>query len=168
MQGSSIVKLNVGGSKFQTTLETLSLRGPNMLSKLVERNLDGSFKAMLDDKGFIFIDRHGPTFEVWLVVFLSCFKHLMKYVLEFLRTGKVWTRKDVPVDKLYGSFTLPISERQKKKKKKPEIHNINPNKHTKLPKIRGIRLFCYSPSSTLNRVQRNSHTLRGVERTGNF
>ena len=67
---SPVVTLNVGGKKYTTTLQTLSARGDNMLTRLATTSLG----VARDAKGHIFIDRSGRLFE---------------YVLEYLRTGKL-------------------------------------------------------------------------------
>jgi hypothetical protein len=99
---SDIIKLNVGGKKFMTTLSTLRLRGPNMLATMIENDQSGSMKTTKDDDGsspghrnpaleiyyasrsqqnhflmhvgYYFIDRNGETFGI---------------ILDYLRTGKL-------------------------------------------------------------------------------
>ena len=61
-----LVRLNIGGHKYETTLETLSRRGPNALSRLVSLRRDPNL--------FHFFDRDGQYFAV---------------LLEYLRTGSV-------------------------------------------------------------------------------
>ena len=62
-----IVKINVGGTRYDTTKETLCMYGPHMLSVLIdnEHNKDS-------DKECIFIDRNGCLFS---------------YILDYLRCG---------------------------------------------------------------------------------
>lgn len=38
---SGIVSLNIGGQLFQTTLQTLSARGPNFLTTMIENSSSG-------------------------------------------------------------------------------------------------------------------------------
>lgn len=49
---NSIVKLNIGGTKFLTTARTLS-QGENFFTGL----LSGRIPSLLDDEGYYFIDR---------------------------------------------------------------------------------------------------------------
>jgi BTB/POZ domain len=74
-QQDETVRLNVGGRRFMTTKTTLELRGPNLLTKLLERDADGTLKSVRDEKGYLFIDRSPATFSL---------------VLEYLRTGKLF------------------------------------------------------------------------------
>ena len=64
---SNQVKLNVGGHKFTTTLETIRSR-ECMLSTM----FSGRFDLQADDKGYYFIDRDGTHF---------------RYILNYLRDG---------------------------------------------------------------------------------
>lgn len=57
-----LVKLNVGGRKFDTTEATLGARGENFLTSLVTSQLP----SIRDDSGRFFIDRSGTLFEVLL------------------------------------------------------------------------------------------------------
>ena len=57
-----VVKLNVGGRKFDTTEATLGARGENFLTSLVTSQLP----SIRDDSGRLFIDRSGNLFEVLL------------------------------------------------------------------------------------------------------
>lgn len=67
-----VVKLNVGGVRYETTWATLACRGSNALSSLVEHVFENRMTATIDNEGFIFIDRCGTTF---------------RGVLNYLRTG---------------------------------------------------------------------------------
>ena len=62
------VKLNVGGTKYETTKETLQMHGPHMLSSLIEHEHRDY------NKEYIFIDRNGCLFS---------------YILDYLRSGIV-------------------------------------------------------------------------------
>ena len=64
------VKLNVGGSKFETTLSTLTRYPDSMLGAM----FSGRHELPPDDEGYVFIDRDGTHFGA---------------ILNFLRTGFV-------------------------------------------------------------------------------
>jgi hypothetical protein len=64
------VKLNVGGSKFETTLSTLTRYPDSMLGAM----FSGRHEVPPDDEGYVFIDRDGTHFRA---------------ILNFLRTGFV-------------------------------------------------------------------------------
>jgi hypothetical protein len=67
------VKLNVGGTRFETTLSTLTRHPDSMLAAM----FSGRHDLQPDDEGYVFIDRDGTHFRV---------------ILNFLRTGVL----DVP------------------------------------------------------------------------
>jgi hypothetical protein len=50
-----MVKLNVGGIRYTTTLTTLKNRSENFLTKLVEHDLSGTMKAQRDECGSFFL-----------------------------------------------------------------------------------------------------------------
>eukprot|EP00301_Raphidiophrys_heterophryoidea_P017945 c2937_g1_i1.p1 GENE.c2937_g1_i1~~c2937_g1_i1.p1 ORF type:complete len:299 (-),score=56.99 c2937_g1_i1:97-918(-) len=76
MADPRIVKLNVGGTRYLTSRTTLLAHGPNFFSSLfVSMESYAIGPALLDELGYVFIDRNGRLFDV---------------VLEFLRTGEVW------------------------------------------------------------------------------
>ena len=64
------VKLNVGGSKFETTLSTLTRYPDSMLGAM----FSGRHEVPPDEEGYVFIDRDGTHFRA---------------ILNFLRTGFV-------------------------------------------------------------------------------
>ena len=64
------VKLNVGGSKFETTLSTLTRYPDSMLGAM----FSGRHEVPPDDEGYVFIDRDGTHFRA---------------ILNFLRSGFV-------------------------------------------------------------------------------
>lgn len=67
---TSIIKLNIGGFKHETTLDTLN-RDPNsMLASM----FSGRHTTKLGDDGYYFIDRNGKYFE---------------YIIKFLRDGNI-------------------------------------------------------------------------------
>ena len=70
MQASSIIKLNVGGHYFTTSLQTLT-KDPN---SLLGTMFSGKYKTRAGEDGAVFIDRDGTHF---------------RFILNFLRTGKL-------------------------------------------------------------------------------
>mgnify|MGYP001319929566 CR=1 FL=1 len=74
------VKLNVGGSKFETTLSTLTRHPDSMLAVM----FSGRHEVPRDDDGYVFIDRDGTHFRI---------------ILNFLRTGAL----DVPTSQKAAS-----------------------------------------------------------------
>jgi len=66
------VKLNVGGKYFVTSPSTLHSKGDNFLTRLLEHKVSGKVPVLVDEYGYIFIDRNGKVF--------GC-------ILEYLRTG---------------------------------------------------------------------------------
>jgi hypothetical protein len=67
---SGIVKLNIGGVKYETTVGTLTSKGDNFFTTL----FSNKFRPLIDDQGYYFIDRDGEYF---------------KPLLSFLRTGEL-------------------------------------------------------------------------------
>jgi BTB/POZ domain len=90
---SSIIKLNIGGKRFMTTMSTLRgeqvpktlSRCENMLTALVENELKGVVSTAKDDDGYLFIDRSGQVFE---------------YVLRFLQTGRVSAAPQIGISRM--------------------------------------------------------------------
>lgn len=70
INSNQIVKLNIGGYKYETTVNTLTSGNPNFFSSLLLNDIP-SFQ---DENGYYFIDRDGKYFEP---------------ILEFLRTGEM-------------------------------------------------------------------------------
>ena len=70
-QSSSRIELDVGGSRYATTIATLS-SCPGMLSAMFSPR----HSVVVESDGSVFIDRNGPLFA---------------HVLEFLRNGSRWT-----------------------------------------------------------------------------
>lgn len=88
---SNIVKLNVGGTMYVTTMETLSSRGENFFTRLFSSSLS---KTYVD--GGVFIDRSGVVFE---------------YVLRLLRGNPLSFSNDVPRNVLREElhfFCIPL------------------------------------------------------------
>ena len=82
----SIVSLNVGGKTFSTSSTTLRKSGANsVLTKLLEKEADGSFLWPKDTAGSYFIDRDPAPFEK---------------ILSFLRTGKLYLDEHMSLDYL--------------------------------------------------------------------
>jgi len=67
-----LVNLNVGGTKFTTTMSTLRLHGENFFTTMIDNDTQGKVRALRDDKGFFFVDRNGELFKV---------------ILDYLRSG---------------------------------------------------------------------------------
>jgi len=76
---STMVKLNVGGRRFLTTLSTIMTSPCNVLQRMVENDRDGKMSSLKDENGYMFIDRSDVLFEV---------------VLQYLRGGCI--SLDVP------------------------------------------------------------------------
>eukprot|EP01100_Stratorugosa_tubuloviscum_P003768 TRINITY_DN1910_c0_g2_i1.p1 TRINITY_DN1910_c0_g2~~TRINITY_DN1910_c0_g2_i1.p1 ORF type:complete len:346 (+),score=144.66 TRINITY_DN1910_c0_g2_i1:81-1118(+) len=76
---SKIIKLNIGGFYYETTIFTLKNQGENFFSKLAE----GKIPSEIDDKGNYFIDRNGRYFEP---------------LLDFLRTGQLIVPKELSIE----------------------------------------------------------------------
>eukprot|EP01080_Neovahlkampfia_damariscottae_P011197 gene11197-4017_t len=75
---TTIIKLNVGGKKYMTTAETLTSKGKNFFSGIVESKIP----IESDENGYIFIDRSPNYFDIILI---------------FLRTGSIPTCLDKTV-----------------------------------------------------------------------
>jgi hypothetical protein len=80
---TTIMKLNVGGIKYMTTEETLTSKGKNFFSGIVESKIP----IEKDEEGYIFIDRDAIYFDV---------------ILKYLRTGFIPTclKKSISIDQL--------------------------------------------------------------------
>jgi hypothetical protein len=80
---TTIVKLNLGGVKYMTTEETLTSKGKNFFSGIVESKIP----MEKDEEGFVFIDRDAIYFDI---------------ILKYLRTGFIPTclKKSFSVDQL--------------------------------------------------------------------
>lgn len=57
----AIIKFNVGGQVFATSWTTISSRGDNLLTSLVQKHYSGDFRSEVLD-GALFIDRDGAAF----------------------------------------------------------------------------------------------------------
>jgi len=65
-----IIKLNIGGIKYQTSYNTIGKDDESMLSSM----FSGRHNIKTDSEGYYFIDRNGEVF---------------KYILKYLRDGKI-------------------------------------------------------------------------------
>lgn len=68
-----MIGFNVGGKVFLTTYSTISSRGKNFLTNMIDGHYSGRMKSLMVDNA-LFIDRNGAAFE---------------YVLQILRGGGV-------------------------------------------------------------------------------
>ncbi|XP_062113594.1 FH protein interacting protein FIP2-like [Humulus lupulus] len=74
---SSMIRLNIGGKKFYTTIDTLTQREPH---SMLAAMFSGRHTVCQDpEKGFVFVDRDGKHF---------------RHILNWLRDGAVPTLKD--------------------------------------------------------------------------
>jgi len=67
---TDIIKLNIGGIKYQTSYNTIGKDDESMLSSM----FSGRHNIKTDSEGYYFIDRNGEVF---------------KYILKYLRDGKI-------------------------------------------------------------------------------
>jgi len=105
-KSNDLVKLNVGGTRLVTTMTTLSTRGPNFLTVLIENDKQGKICSQRDERGYYFIDRSGDVFKV---------------VLEYLRTGHLhlpqgMSQKQIEIECDYYQVTLPKKTTNKMKR----------------------------------------------------
>jgi hypothetical protein len=70
LKNSKIIKLNVGGKRFTTTLTTLTSDKDSMLAAM----FSGRYSLEKDEEGYHFIDRNGEYFS---------------FILDYLRTGQL-------------------------------------------------------------------------------
>lgn len=99
-QVAKLVKFNVGGIRYTTSYSTLSLRGENFLTKLVDNDIHRAVPCVRDEEGNIFIDRDGELFGV---------------VLNFLRTGHLLHGPNVSQKLLkmeLDFYQIPMSPQQ--------------------------------------------------------
>lgn len=104
-----IVRLNIGGYKYQTTRTTLASNGENFFTKLLE----GKIGSVKDEQGNYFIDRDGQYFQP---------------ILSFLRTGLLTLPEGMPIDlvDLEADFYLiDIHPQTKLPKSVPLSHNTS-------------------------------------------
>ena len=83
---NSVLKLNVGGKEFMTTLGTLSSDQNSMLARMFSTDANGRISATQDVNGAFFIDRCPKYFGV-ILNFLRCGKleKVANIDLKFLR-----------------------------------------------------------------------------------
>ncbi|GJR56555.1 FH protein interacting protein FIP2 isoform X1 [Tanacetum coccineum] len=82
-ESSSVVRLNIGGKKFCTTIDTLTLREPH--SRLAAMFSGGHTVYQDSEKGYVFLDRDGKHF---------------RHILNWLRDGVVPNLSDVECSEL--------------------------------------------------------------------
>jgi hypothetical protein len=96
---NSLVGLNVGGVLYLTTASTLTNRGKNFFSAMLE----GRIPTLRDAAGNYFIDRNGKYFEP---------------VLDFLRTGQLYISAHLEHERVIEElrfFCLDIRELERRK-----------------------------------------------------
>nr|GFA17120.1 FH protein interacting protein FIP2 isoform X1 [Tanacetum cinerariifolium] len=81
-ESSSIVRLNIGGKKFCTTVDTLTQREPD---SLLAAMFSGCHPVCKDSEGSVFLDRDGKLFQ---------------YILNWLRNGVVPNLSDLKCSEL--------------------------------------------------------------------
>ena len=121
-----IVKLNIGGTLYQTTADTLT-RSHNFFSGL----LDKAISSTKDADGAYFIDRNGRLFEP---------------LLDYLRTGKLFilpgmSRAAVLEEATFYSIELPESEMWTENQWEYCILEISANVLSGSPGLLGIKTF---------------------------
>ena len=77
---NSVIKLNVGGKEFMTTLGTLMSDENSMLAKMFSSHAKGRIPANQDVNGAFFIDRCPKYFGI---------------ILNFMRSGKLETGANI-------------------------------------------------------------------------
>lgn len=90
-KGTSIVRLNIGGSKFVTTEATLLSCGSSFFSSLLS-----GFPSLKDEEGAYFIDRDGASFAP---------------ILSYLRTGQLIVPPHIPREVLYHILRINDSRK---------------------------------------------------------
>jgi len=80
-----LVKLNVGGQRYITTWSTLFSKGDNFFTVLLDNEKGDGVPYVLDEEGYIFIDRDGELF---------------RHVLYYLRTGILSKPDNLPISQL--------------------------------------------------------------------
>ena len=80
---NSVIKLNVGGKEFMTTLGTLRSDRNSMLAKMFSNGANGRVPANQDANGAFFIDRCPKYFSV---------------ILNFMRSGQLEKRADIDMN----------------------------------------------------------------------
>ncbi len=79
-QENDIVKLNVGGQLYTTTISTLCSVSDSMLAAM----FSGKYDLKEDENGCYFIDRDPTLFRC---IFISLYALFIEYVLSYLRTN---------------------------------------------------------------------------------
>eukprot|EP00300_Choanocystis_sp_HF-7_P007924 c15592_g1_i1.p1 GENE.c15592_g1_i1~~c15592_g1_i1.p1 ORF type:complete len:257 (+),score=32.58 c15592_g1_i1:62-772(+) len=84
MTRASMVKLNVGGTRYVASRETLCNYGPNLFGSILDM-VDRRVPFPTDESGHLFIDRSGILFE---------------WVLQVLRSGRLTCPSHIPTSAL--------------------------------------------------------------------
>jgi len=105
---TEIVKLNVGGKKFATTLCTLQNQGQNLLTLMLDNKAKG-LPSLEDDEGYLFIDRNGTVFEV---------------LLDYLRTGTITLPSNVSAQQVLNEADFFLIAVPSNKLSKPIITEV--------------------------------------------
>ena len=88
---NSLIKLNVGGTIFTTTVSTISSIQGSYIDNLVKYDSNGEMNVTKDENGNIFIDRSPELFKI---------------ILEYLRTNKLYIPDNVNRSQLKDEFDL--------------------------------------------------------------
>jgi hypothetical protein len=85
-----IIKLNIGGKTFTTTLETLKKRGENLITSIIGLDRENTNNVVPKDEiGSYFFDRSPDLFKI---------------ILEFLRTGEMYASTYFTKDQIEKEF----------------------------------------------------------------
>mmetsp|Transcript_13797 Transcript_13797/g.15230 ORF Transcript_13797/g.15230 Transcript_13797/m.15230 type:complete len:416 (-) Transcript_13797:39-1286(-) len=100
---SNLIKLNIGGVRYQTTADTLRRQGDSFFSALIS----GQYSATRDEFGAYFIDRDGQYFRP---------------ILEYLRTGELHIPLGISADCVqreaeYFCIQLPLTQHRQTQKR---------------------------------------------------
>src|SRR3989344_6896524 len=88
---TNLIKLNVGGTIFTTTISSISSIQGSYIDNLVKYDSNGEMNVTKDENGNIFIDRSPELFKI---------------ILEYLRTNKLYIPDNVNRSQLKDEFDL--------------------------------------------------------------